>query len=142
MALSGESDYSIVLPAYNEEALLGATLERVRTAMAAAPLAGEVVVCDNASTDRTPEVARTAGAVLISEPARHISRARNEGARSARGPHGWSALARWPTHPQRGGRNLRVDDDAPDPGQPRPRRQQSLQDSPQSTWRVRGPPTC
>jgi len=30
-------DYSIVLPAYNEEALVPATLERLRDAMAGAP---------------------------------------------------------------------------------------------------------
>jgi glycosyltransferase involved in cell wall biosynthesis len=85
MAVPGEPDYSIVLPAHNEEELLGATLARAREAMATVPLAGEIVVCDNASTDRTPHIARAAGAVVVSESARQISRARNAGARVARG---------------------------------------------------------
>jgi len=85
MTVTDGPDYSIVLPAYNEEGLLGATLESMREAMAAVPLVGEIVVCDNASTDRTAEIARAAGAVLVSEPARQISRARNAGAHGARG---------------------------------------------------------
>jgi len=81
------ADYSIVVPAYNEEALLGATLAKLRQAMAGVPLAGELVVCDNASNDGTAAVARGAGARVVVEPVRQISRARNAGARAARGRH-------------------------------------------------------
>jgi glycosyltransferase involved in cell wall biosynthesis len=78
-------DYSIVVPAYNEEALLPATLGHLREAMAAVPLSGEVVVCDNNSTDSTAARARAAGATVVFEPVNQISRARNTGARAARG---------------------------------------------------------
>jgi len=78
-------DYSIVLPAYNEAALLPATLQWLRQAMAGAPLQGEIVVCDNNSKDATAELARAAGARVVFEPINQISRARNSGARSARG---------------------------------------------------------
>jgi glycosyltransferase involved in cell wall biosynthesis len=78
-------DYSIVLPAYNEEALLPATLEALRAAMAATPLRGEIVLCDNASTDGTARIAREHGARVVAEPHRQISRARNTGARAAAG---------------------------------------------------------
>jgi glycosyltransferase involved in cell wall biosynthesis len=78
-------DYSIVIPAYNEAVLLPATLEALGRAMAVLPLAGEVVVCDNASTDATPALAQAAGATLVTEGMRQISRARNTGARAARG---------------------------------------------------------
>ncbi|MFI5007516.1 MAG: glycosyltransferase [Solirubrobacterales bacterium] len=78
-------DYSIVVPAYNEEALLPATLERLGAVMAALPFRGEVVVCDNNSTDRTGEIARAAGALVVFEPVNQISRARNTGARAAQG---------------------------------------------------------
>jgi len=78
-------DYSIVVPAYNEEALLPATLARLRQAMALLPPRGEVVVCDNNSTDRTAEVARAAGARVVFEPRNQIARARNAGARAAEG---------------------------------------------------------
>jgi len=78
-------DYSIVVPAYNEEALLPSTLEKLRTAMAAVPVAGEIVVCDNNSTDGTTAAARAAGARVVFEAINQISRARNTGAREARG---------------------------------------------------------
>jgi glycosyltransferase involved in cell wall biosynthesis len=80
-----EPDYSIVIPAYNEESLLPRTLERLQAAMAEAPFRGEVVVCDNNSSDRTGEAARSAGARVVFEPVNQISRARNAGARAARG---------------------------------------------------------
>jgi glycosyltransferase involved in cell wall biosynthesis len=78
-------DYSIVLPAYNEAALLPGTLVELRQAMAGIALRGEIVVCDNNSTDATAAVARAAGAKLVFEPVNQISRARNAGARAAQG---------------------------------------------------------
>ena len=78
-------DYSIVVPAFNEEALLPATMAALRAAMAAVPLRGEVLVADNNSTDRTAEAARAAGARVVFEPVNQISRARNAGARAALG---------------------------------------------------------
>lgn len=76
-------DYSIVVPAFNEESLLPGTLRRLREAMADVPFRGEIVVSDNNSTDRTAEVARAAGARVVFEPVNQISRARNAGARVA-----------------------------------------------------------
>jgi glycosyltransferase involved in cell wall biosynthesis len=78
-------DYSIVLPAYNEAALLPATLARLREAMAGIVLRGEIVVCDNNSTDATADAARAADARVVFEPVNQISRARNTGAQVARG---------------------------------------------------------
>jgi len=78
-------DYSIVVPAFNEEALLPRTLERLNEAMAAVALTGEIVVCDNNSTDATAAVARDHGATVAFEPVNQISRARNTGARAAHG---------------------------------------------------------
>ena len=78
-------DYSIVVPAYNEEALLPATLDALARAMAAAPdRAGDVIVVDNASTDRTARVAGERGARVVFEPHRQIARARNAGGRASR----------------------------------------------------------
>jgi glycosyltransferase involved in cell wall biosynthesis len=79
-------DYSLVIPAFNEESLLPATLASVQTAMAAVgAFAGEIVVVDNNSTDRTAEIARAAGAKVVFEPINQISRARNAGAAAASG---------------------------------------------------------
>ena len=80
-----DPDYSVVVPAYDEEVLLPRTLASLREAMAAHPLRGEIVVCDNNSTDRTAEAARRGGARVVFEKENQIARARNAGAREARG---------------------------------------------------------
>ena len=79
---------SVVIPAYNEEKLLPATLDAVRAACAGFSDRGwetEVFVCDNNSTDRTAELARAAGARVVFEPVNQIGRARNTGAAAASG---------------------------------------------------------
>jgi glycosyltransferase involved in cell wall biosynthesis len=79
---------SVVIPAFNEEKLLGETLRQVRAAMAAFTdlgWASELIVCDNNSTDHTAEIARQAGARVVFEPVNQISRARNTGAAAATG---------------------------------------------------------
>ena len=79
---------SVVVPAFNEEKLLPATLRSIRTAAVAFDAPGwtwEIVVCDNNSTDRTAEVARAEGATVVFEPVNQIGRARNAGAAGASG---------------------------------------------------------
>jgi glycosyltransferase involved in cell wall biosynthesis len=79
---------SIIIPAFNEERLLPATLAAVRQSIGALDERGitwEIIVCDNNSTDRTAEAARQAGANVVFEPVNQISRARNTGAASATG---------------------------------------------------------
>ncbi len=78
-------DYSVIIPAYNEEALLANTLKTLQKAMAEISLSGEIIVTDNNSTDRTAEIARAAGAKVVFEPINQISRARNAGAKHAQG---------------------------------------------------------
>ncbi len=78
-------DYSIIIPAYNEEALLADTISHLREAMATVALTGEIIVCDNNSTDRTAEIAERAGALVVFEGINQISRARNGGAKVAKG---------------------------------------------------------
>jgi len=79
---------SVVIPAFNEEKLIGATLRSIQAAGAAFGGAGwtmEIVVCDNNSTDATAELARAAGARVVFEPVNQIARARNTGAAAAGG---------------------------------------------------------
>lgn len=79
---------SVVIPAFNEEKLLGATLRSIQEAGAAFGGLGwtmEIVVCDNHSTDATAELARAAGARVVFEPVNQIARARNAGAAAAGG---------------------------------------------------------
>lgn len=79
---------SVIIPAFNEERLLGGTLRQVKSAMEVFTRRRwecELIVCDNNSTDRTAEIARAAGATVIFEPENQIARARNSGAAAATG---------------------------------------------------------
>jgi glycosyltransferase involved in cell wall biosynthesis len=86
--VSAKLKLSIIVPAFNEEKLIGATLGSIREAMQAFTEGGwetELIVCDNNSTDRTGELARAAGATVVFEPVNQIARARNAGAAAASG---------------------------------------------------------
>jgi glycosyltransferase involved in cell wall biosynthesis len=79
---------SIVVPAFNEELLLTETLGSLISASTVFGSLGwqtEIIVCDNNSTDRTAEIARAAGALVVFEPINQIARARNAGAAAATG---------------------------------------------------------
>jgi Glycosyltransferases involved in cell wall biogenesis len=76
---------SFIVPAYNEEHLLGATLDALRAAAVAAGEPYELIVVDDASTDRTAVIAEHHGAALVSVAHRQIAATRNSGARNANG---------------------------------------------------------
>ena len=76
---------SFIVPAYNEERLLGATLDALRAAAVAAGEPYELIVVDDASTDRTAVIAEHHGAALVSVAHRQIAATRNSGARNANG---------------------------------------------------------
>jgi glycosyltransferase involved in cell wall biosynthesis len=76
---------SIIIPAYNEESLIAATLRAVRDSADAAGEPYEIIVADDGSTDRTAEIALADGAQVISVHVRQIAAARNAGARVAKG---------------------------------------------------------
>ncbi len=74
-----------MIPAHNEEGNLPATLASIAEAVAELALPSEVIVADDASTDRTAQVAEEAGARVVSVDVRQIAAARNAGAAVARG---------------------------------------------------------
>ena len=80
---------SVVIPAFDEEAYLGATLASVGRAAARlsekAGVPAEVFVVDNDSSDSTAAVARGSGAKVVGEARHNVARVRNTGARSAGG---------------------------------------------------------
>lgn len=78
---------SVVIPAYNEENRLGPTLVRIREYLAAQKYTSEVLVVDNASRDRTTEVAQEAGVEVIEEPRRGKGAAVRTGMLAARGEY-------------------------------------------------------
>jgi glycosyltransferase involved in cell wall biosynthesis len=91
---------SVIVPAFNEEKLLGASLAGITAAAGVFTRLGwgfELVVCDNNSTDRTAEIARAAGARVVFEPVNQIARARNCGAAAATGD--WLVFVDADSHP-------------------------------------------
>jgi glycosyltransferase involved in cell wall biosynthesis len=91
---------SIIIPAFNEERLLGQTLREVQAALKSFTSPGwatELIVCDNNSTDRTAGIARDAGATVVFEPVNQIARARNRGAAVATGD--WLVFIDADSHP-------------------------------------------
>jgi len=77
---------SFVIPAYNEEACLGRCLDSILKEMAGTPCEAEIIVVNNASTDRTREIALSYGAVrLVDEERKGLVRARQAGTLAARG---------------------------------------------------------
>ena len=80
---------AFVIPAYNEEALIGACLQSVREEIARYPFADaiEVVVVDNASTDRTGEIARSVpGVTVVYEGKKGLGAARAAGLANSTAP--------------------------------------------------------
>lgn len=77
--------YSFIVPAHNEEELIGRTLESIHAAARTLSERYELIVVDDASTDRTSAIARERGAKVITVAHRQIAATRNAGARVAAG---------------------------------------------------------
>jgi glycosyltransferase involved in cell wall biosynthesis len=91
---------SVIVPAFNEEKLITASLCVIRAAMDSFSQRGwttEMIVCDNNSTDATAELARAAGAEVVFEPVNQIARARNTGAAASSGD--WLVFVDADSHP-------------------------------------------
>lgn len=81
-------DYSIIIPAYNEQEHLPATLSAIGHIMQEIrDYSGEIIVVDNNSTDCTKDIAVRHGATVVFEERRQIARARNAGARVSHGTY-------------------------------------------------------
>jgi glycosyltransferase involved in cell wall biosynthesis len=78
---------SFVLPAHNEESHLPGALAAIHAAAKSVAREYEIIVADDASTDRTAGVAREGGARVVSIQARQIAAARNAGAGAATGEY-------------------------------------------------------
>jgi glycosyltransferase involved in cell wall biosynthesis len=75
--------FSVVIPAYNEEELIGDCLASLARQDFQGPF--EVIVVDNNSTDRTSEIARASGATVVREETRGVCWARQRGTTVASG---------------------------------------------------------
>ncbi|TKK70253.1 glycosyltransferase [Ilyomonas limi] len=75
---------SIIIPAYNEEAQIAATIAAIRVQSNAAYIT-EIIVADGGSSDGTVEAAKAAGAVAVVSPAKGRAAQMNYGASMAKG---------------------------------------------------------
>lgn len=106
---------SFIIPAYNEERVIGRCLASVEKEIERSGVEAEVVVADNGSTDRTREIAASHPRVrVIEEPWKGANRARQAAFRAAHGelvasidadtivPEKWlkGALAAFETEPK------------------------------------------
>jgi len=78
-------DVSLVMPCLNEERTVGICVRKAQAALAALGVAGEVIVADNGSTDRSVEIARELGARVVSQPVKGYGAALRAGIEASRG---------------------------------------------------------
>jgi len=80
-----EWEVSAVMPCLNEEETIGECIRKAQKSLAEHGLRGEVVVCDNGSTDRSAEIALSLGARLVHQSAKGYGNAYHKGIAEARG---------------------------------------------------------
>jgi glycosyltransferase involved in cell wall biosynthesis len=83
--VTAEPLVSVVMPCLNEEAAIGACIEKIQQTFVMAGIAGEIVVCDNGSTDASVAIAERMGARVVHQPVRGYGNAYVKGFASARG---------------------------------------------------------
>ncbi len=72
---------SYIIPALNEEESIGSVIERIRKI----DRDGEIIVVDSDSTDKTAEIAKSLGAIVVNESERGYGRAYKKGFSVAKG---------------------------------------------------------
>ncbi len=78
-------DVSFVIPARDEELLLARTLQAIAAAAQANGVRYEIIVADDDSRDRTPQIAAEHGAQVVRVQLHNIGAVRNAGAAAAQG---------------------------------------------------------
>jgi glycosyltransferase involved in cell wall biosynthesis len=77
---------SVLIPAYNEEALIGKVVDSVHRGFESISWNSyEIIVCDNNSSDETSSIAKRHNAKVVYEPQNQIAKARNAAAKYAQG---------------------------------------------------------
>jgi glycosyltransferase involved in cell wall biosynthesis len=83
--VSREPAVSVVMPCLNEEEAIGPCIEKIQRTFDQAGIDGEIVVCDNGSTDGSVAIAERMGARVVHQPERGYGNAYLKGFASARG---------------------------------------------------------
>jgi glycosyltransferase involved in cell wall biosynthesis len=76
---------SFIVPAWNEESLLGPTIDAIKNSARQLPVTSEIIVVDDSSTDQTADIAIAHGARVVRVQHRQIATTRNAGALQAHG---------------------------------------------------------
>src|SRR5215216_2033652 len=84
-APSNQIELSIVLPCLNEERTVGRCVAQAMSFLARQKIKGEVLVADNGSTDRSAEIAKSNGAVVVQVDKKGYGNALKGGFEAARG---------------------------------------------------------
>lgn len=79
-----ELEVSVVIPAFNEETVIGNTVDGIKAALASY-FEFEIILVDNMSTDRTSIIAQELGAKVLKSSASSIAGLRNEGVKLSSG---------------------------------------------------------
>ena len=85
--MNKEIEVSVVIPCLNEEKAIGACVRKIKEVFSRDGIAGEIIVADNGSADRSSEIARQEGATVVLEPQRGYGAAYLRGLREARGKY-------------------------------------------------------
>ncbi len=85
MSNEGVVEVSVVMPCLNEERGIGRCIRVIKDVFARENINGEIIVADNGSIDRSVEIARSAGALVVHEPVKGYGAAYLRGLGAARG---------------------------------------------------------
>jgi glycosyltransferase involved in cell wall biosynthesis len=80
-----ELELTVLMPCLNEERTVGICVEKAVRTMCELGIAGEVVIVDNGSTDKSVEIATNAGARVVYHPLKGYGNALRRGFAEARG---------------------------------------------------------
>ena len=83
--LAGPIEVSVVMPCLNEQDTIGPCVERALAVLREQRIVGEVIVCDNGSTDDSIAIAQKLGARVVTESERGYGAAYMTGINAARG---------------------------------------------------------
>ncbi|MEO6229091.1 MAG: glycosyltransferase [Ferruginibacter sp.] len=78
---------SVVMPCLNEEAAIGACIKKIQRVFINSNIDGEIVVCDNGSTDRSVEIAESLSARVVHQPVKGYGSAYLMGFSCAKGKY-------------------------------------------------------
>ena len=80
-----EIEVSVVMPCLNEQATIGACIEKAHRTLKNLCISGEIVVADNGSTDNSVAIAQSLGAQVVHQPCRGYGAAYQTGIAAAQG---------------------------------------------------------